>query len=93
MNKRETIKQALIFEGIKCDIRGFDFLLDAIEMYSPMKKLTNDIYKAIAEKNNTTISRVERSIRHAVAVKEMTNRGFISKVYYNCIDGRRLGNE
>lgn len=49
---------------------GFNYLKDAIELCLENKEMLNSItkslYPTVAKKNNTTPSRVERAIRHAI---------------------------
>jgi two-component system response regulator (stage 0 sporulation protein A) len=57
--------------GVPAHIRGYHYLRDAIIRIvdEPEKpKLNKLIYESVAEKFNTTASRVERSIRHAIEV-------------------------
>ena len=58
--------------GIPAHIKGYQFLRDAI-MFSindpeMLNSITKILYPAIAKKNGTTSSRVERAIRHAIEV-------------------------
>lgn len=58
--------------GIPSHIKGYRFLIDAIAyVYKDatlISKTTKILYPLIAEKNNTTASRVERAIRHSIKV-------------------------
>lgn len=58
--------------GIPSHIKGYRFLIDAIAyVYKDARlisKTTKILYPLIAEKNNTTASRVERAIRHSIKV-------------------------
>lgn len=58
--------------GIPTHIKGYRFLIDAIAyVYKDatlISKTTKILYPLIAEKNNTTASRVERAIRHSIKV-------------------------
>lgn len=56
----------LIQEKITPDIQGFWYISKAIELYEPFDKFTC-LYNDVAKVYNTTASRVERSIRHAIA--------------------------
>ncbi len=84
-NKREYIERNLesdvtniIHEvGVPAHIKGYQFLRDAIIMaindMEILNSITKVLYPTIAMKNNTTPSRVERAIRHAIEVA--WNRG------------------
>lgn len=72
--------------GVPAHIKGYAFLREAIQMvYSDVELLgsvTKVLYPDIATKYNTTASRVERAIRHAIEVA--WNRGnyeVISKMF------------
>ncbi len=58
--------------GVPAHIRGYQFLRDAILMATMDPELigcvTKQLYPAISKKNNTTPSRVERAIRHAIEI-------------------------
>ena len=56
--------------GVPAHVKGYQYLRDAILMILNDQQLltaiTKDLYPKIAEKYNTTPSRVERAIRHAI---------------------------
>lgn len=57
--------------GIPSHIRGYKYIRDGISMLyntTSLSMVTKDIYPAIARKYETTASRVERAIRHAIEV-------------------------
>jgi two-component system response regulator (stage 0 sporulation protein A) len=68
--------------GIPAHIKGYQYLRDAIMMIVAEVELlgavTKVLYPMIAEKYNTTPSRVERAIRHAIEVA--WNRGNIEMI-------------
>ena len=68
--------------GVPAHIKGYHYLRDAIMMVVDDMELlgavTKELYPAIAQKNNTTPSRVERAIRHAIEVA--WNRGKIETI-------------
>jgi len=63
--------------GVPAHIKGYHYLRDAIIMVvediEMLGAVTKELYPAIARENNTTPSRVERAIRHAIEVA--WNRG------------------
>ena len=89
-NKRETSFEELEIEvtniiheiGVPAHIKGYKYLRDAIIMVvqnmEMLNAVTKELYPAIAIKNNTTPSRVERAIRHAIEVA--WNRGKIETI-------------
>lgn len=58
--------------GVPTHIKGYRYLLDSIIMFVEDPKMINAItkqlYPSVAEKYDTTSSRVERAIRHAIEV-------------------------
>lgn len=58
--------------GVPAHIKGYLYLRDAIQMVvndvELLSAVTKELYPAIAKKYNTTPSRVERAIRHAIEV-------------------------
>ena len=76
-NLEDDVTQLLHEIGIPAHIKGYQYLRDAIilsvkdeEMLSSVTKI---LYPGIAKKHQTTSSRVERAIRHAIEVA--WNRG------------------
>lgn len=77
--------------GIPANIRGYQYLRDAIifvmnEM-NLLGSVTKVLYPRIAEKHNTTPSRVERAIRHAIEVA--WNRGnieLLNEIFGHTVD-------
>lgn len=58
--------------GVPASIRGYDYIRESIMMAledrNILKSITKELYPTIAKSNDTTSSRVERAIRHAVEV-------------------------
>ena len=58
--------------GVPAHIKGYQYLRDAIIMsvmdMDMLNSITKVLYPTIAKKYNTTTSRVERAIRHAIEV-------------------------
>ncbi len=78
-NLQVSISKLLHDLGIPSHIKGYQFLRDAVNMIfdnpDMIGGITKELYPELASKYNTTVSRVERSIRHAVEVS--WNRGDI----------------
>ena len=72
MKRKEMIERMLRRLGVPAHIKGYDYLVDAIcFMYEDETykcAITKRLYPDIAKKNQTTPSRVERAIRHAIDV-------------------------
>ena len=78
----EKISNIFITVGIPAHIKGYHFLREAIKMAIEQPDIINSItkklYPSIAEKFDTTASKVERAIRHAIEVA--WNRGKIENI-------------
>lgn len=76
-NLQVSISKMLHNLGIPSHIKGYQFIRDAVYMIfeNPdiIGGITKELYPELACKYNTTVSRVERAIRHAVEVS--WNRG------------------
>lgn len=81
-NLEEKITNIFITVGIPAHIKGYQFLREAIKMAieSPeiINSITKKLYPAIAQKFETSSSKVERAIRHAIEVA--WNRGKIENI-------------
>ena len=69
----ETKVTAILHEiGVPAHIRGYHYMREAIIMsvndMEVLNYITKELYPSIAKKCNTTPSRVERAIRHAIEV-------------------------
>ena len=68
--------------GVPAHIKGYQYLRDAITIVvndmDILCAVTKELYPTIATMNNTTPSRVERAIRHAIEVA--WNRGKIETI-------------
>lgn len=71
-NLEEKITNIFITVGIPAHIKGYQFLREAIKMAidNPdiINSITKKLYPQIAEKFETSSSKVERAIRHAIEV-------------------------
>ena len=78
----ERLSNIFISVGIPAHIKGYQFLREAIKMAiaSPdiINSITKKLYPSIAETFNTSASKVERAIRHAIEVA--WNRGKIENI-------------
>jgi len=79
-NNIESMVTSIIHEiGVPAHIKGYKFLRDAITLVvnkpEYLNAVTKELYPTIALMNNTTPSRVERAIRHAIELA--WNRGRI----------------
>lgn len=86
----ERISNIFITVGIPAHIKGYQFLREAIKMAIDNPEIINSItkklYPSIAERFDTSSSKVERAIRHAIEVA--WNRGKIENI--NTLFGIRV---
>lgn len=90
----EEITEMLYEIGIPAHIKGHLYLREAIlsvvEEIELLGAITKILYPKIAEKHQTTPSRVERAIRHAIEVAwERTNVDIIKKFFGYTISSHR----
>lgn len=68
----EKITSVFLTAGIPAHIKGYHYLREGIRMvyYNPglINRITKELYPGIAKKFNTSASKVERAIRHAIEV-------------------------
>ena len=93
-SKREVEITSIIHEiGVPAHIKGYMYLREAITMVvndmELLSAITKELYPSIAKKYNTTASRVERAIRHAIEVA--WGRGQIDAI--NKIFGHTIHND
>ena len=90
MSLEEKISEIFISIGIPPHIKGYGYLREGIKMTieNPyiINSVTKTLYPSIARKFETTASKVERAIRHAIEVA--WNRGRIDAI--NAIFGARI---
>lgn len=90
-NLQVSISKILHDLGIPSHIKGYQFLRDAVGMVFEKPEMiggiTKELYPELAHKYDTTVSRVERAIRHAVEIS--WNRGDIDlmdKIFGHSVD-------
>ena len=68
----EKITAVFLVIGIPAHIKGYHYLREAIRMvyFEPelINRITKELYPGIAKRFNTSASKVERAIRHAIEV-------------------------
>lgn len=68
----ERVTNIFLSIGIPAHIKGYHFLREAIKMVLEdgdlINRITKELYPGIAKRFNTTSSKVERAIRHAIEV-------------------------
>lgn len=68
----ERITSVFLTIGIPAHIKGYQFLREGVKMVletpDMINRITKELYPGIARRFNTTASKVERAIRHAIEV-------------------------
>ena len=68
----ERVTSIFLIIGIPAHIKGYHYLREAVRMvyFRPelINRITKELYPGIAKKFNTSASKVERAIRHAIEV-------------------------
>lgn len=86
----ERLANIFISSGIPPHIKGYQFLREAVKQSvktpTMINNITKQLYPAVAEKFNTSPSKVERAIRHAIEVA--WSRGKIDNI--NAIYGIKV---
>ena len=81
-NLEEKITDIFLLIGIPAHIKGYHYLREAIKMVvkdgDVINRITKELYPGIAKTFNTTPSKVERAIRHAIDVA--WNRGKVENI-------------
>ena len=98
--KDESSLEALVTNvihevGVPAHIKGYQFLREAIMMVvndiDVINQITKQLYPEIAAKYQTTPSRVERAIRHAIEVawRKRSSRGNAKHIWIHSICSKR----
>lgn len=72
---RNKVENILSEIGIPANVKGFDYIADAMEVFEEhghRVSVTKILYPEIAKRNNSIPSRVERAIRHALEIANST---------------------
>lgn len=68
----EKISSIFLIVGIPAHVKGYQYLREAIKLVlddsTRINRITKELYLMIADKYETTPSKVERAIRHAIKV-------------------------
>ena len=90
-NLQVSITKMLHELGIPSHIKGYQYIREAVNIIfenpSVIGGITKELYPEVAKKFNTTVSRVERAIRHAIEVS--WNRGnldFMEEIFGYSVD-------
>ena len=78
----EEISSLFLMVGIPAQIKGYQYLREAVRMVvddpDVINRITKELYPGIARKYSTSASKVERAIRHAIEVA--WNRGRVDAI-------------
>ena len=68
----EQITNLFLALGIPANIKGYQYLREAVRMvlddHDVINRITKELYPAVARRFDTSASKVERAMRHAIAV-------------------------
>ena len=79
------IEKLLLEKDFKPNLKGFDYIVEAIELIQQdktyLRAITTRLYPTIAHNNNDKILRVERAIRHSIQCAKIgnTNAEFLAR--------------
>ena len=86
----EKIASMFLTIGIPAHIKGYQYLREAVKLVltkpDTINRITKELYPSIAKKFDTSASKVERAIRHAIEVA--WNRGrieIINQMFGHCV--------
>lgn len=90
-NLQISITKILHELGIPSHIKGYQYIREAIgiiyERPETIGGITKELYPELAEKFDTTVSRVERAIRHAIEVSwNRANWSLMEEIFGNSVD-------
>ena len=82
---KDKIGNLLIGWGITPNLKGFYYILEAVEIFSNNPNIkASDMQEVIAIRHNTVANRVERSIRHAFSkISEYDKVNYFGDVKYS----------
>lgn len=94
MTNHKRISELLKDCGVPTNVKGYRYLKEAIEIglddFACVEHITKELYPEIAKKFNTTASRVERAIRHAIELAfSRGNYGTLEEIFGSTIDLRK----
>ncbi len=82
---REKIEDVLIKMGIPVSIKGFEYIVDAVmllEEQGSTISITKVLYPEIAKRRNSSSSKIERAIRHALSVARSRRGDYATSKHY-----------
>lgn len=92
--KNIAIRKTLDQIGVKHNIKGYGYIIRAIEMCledrNKLNCVVKGIYAEIAQENNDKVIRVERAIRHAIEITWTNgNTNAINKIFGYTVSARK----
>lgn len=88
--ENNNIHYVLLKLGVPPHLRGYTYIVYAMELVlidpDLLQHITKGLYIDVARKYDTTPSRVERAIRHAITTTfQCGNKEFINSIFQNCL--------
>lgn len=87
--KREKIEDALLAMGVPAGIKGFNFIVHAVMIFSEIGTeigIMKELYPEIAKRNDTSAPRVERDIRYAFEIARAREKNKLVEKYIGTIN-------
>lgn len=86
-----NIENTLLTIGMPPHLLGYDYIFSALDMIlidpEYLHGITKGLYFDIARKHDTTPSRVERAMRHAIGTTWLNgNMEYINYIFKNCVN-------
>lgn len=78
----EKLERVLLELGHTENLRGFDYLMKAVEQWEPGTYVTKELYPAVAAAFATAPERVERNIRHSIEKAWERNDPEVQRKYF-----------
>lgn len=96
LDQRKIVKEMLDSFGVPKHILGYRYLMEAVIMYAAtinggkMPSMTKELYPMVAEVYNSSSSKVERAIRHAIEIAmSRVPEDFLRSIFGNSLDSNR----
>ena len=84
---KSTTRRTLIQLGLSPNYKGFNAIVEAVDILIKDHHLKiTAVYEIAASRTNSTYSRVERNIRHSVAIiLDRTDNDLLAKIFGYCV--------
>lgn len=92
--RSRTIQDVLLTIGMPPNLLGYNYILSALNMILVKPEylhcITKGLYSDIASQHDSTPSRVERAMRHAISATWLNgNMEYINYIFRNCVNPQK----